>query len=182
MSTTTTSTRVRNVAAGVITATLLLAGVACNDSGDTTRASTTSSPDAQESTTSTTLPGNTPTVSEAYAPHVDDSGAGVTAKVYLTITGGAAADTLTGVKVDADVAASATLTPESSVALPATETVNLDPDSTYIELTDLAEPLELNRGFDITLEFETSDDQTVEVVVRDGVSPDGSGSMGDIEG
>ena len=121
-------------------------------------------------------------MSEAYAPHVDDSGAGVTAKVYLTITGGAEDNALVGVKVDPDVAASATLTPESSVAVPATQTVNLDPDSTYIELKDLAAPLELNRGFKITLEFENSPEQTVEVVVRDGVTPDGSGSMGDAGG
>ena len=181
MSTTTTPTRLRSVAAGAVAATLLLAGAACSNDDDT-RASTTSSPDAQESTTSTTLPGNTPTVSEAYAPHVDDSGSGVTAKVYLTITGGAEDNSLVGVKVGSDVAASATLTPESSVALPATETVSLDPDSTYIELTDLAEPLEINRGFDITLEFENSPEQTVEVVVREGVTADGSGSMGDTEG
>ncbi len=163
---TTTSTRVRNVAIGAVAITTLLTGAACS-SDDDTRSSTTTTPDAQASTTSTTLPGNTPTVSEAYAPQVDDSGAGVTAKVYLTITGGAEDNSLTGVTVDADVAASATLTPESSVALPATETVSLDPDSTYIELTDLAEPLELNRGFDITLEFENSPEQTVEVVVQD---------------
>ncbi len=163
---TTTPTRFRNVAAGAVAATLLLAGAACSNDDDT-RASTTTKPDAQASTTSTTLPGNTPTVSEAYAPHVDDSGAGVTAKVYLTITGGAEDNALVGVKVGSDVAASAKLTPESSVALPATETVNLDPDSTYIELTDLAGPLEINRGFDITLEFENSPEQTVEVVVQD---------------
>ena len=181
MSTTTTPTRLRNAAAGAVAVTLLLAGAACSNDDDT-RASTTTTPDAQASTTSTTLPGNTPTVSEAYAPHVDDSGAGVTAKVYLTITGGSEANSLVGVKVGSDVAASAELTPESSVALPATETVNLDPDSTYIELTDLAEPLEINRGFDITLEFENSPEQTVEVVVRDGATPEGSGSMGDPEG
>ncbi len=181
MSTTTTPTRLRNAAAGAVAVTLLLAGAACSNDDDT-RASTTTTPDAQASTTSTTLPGNTPTVSEAYAPQVDDSGAGVTGKVYLTITGGAEADSLTGVKVDADVAASAKLTPESSVAIPATETVNLDPDSTYIELTDLAGPLEINRGFDITLEFENTPEQTVEVVVREGVTADGSGSMGDTEG
>lgn len=181
MSTTTTPTRLRSVAAGTVAATLLLAGVACSNDDDT-RASTTTTPDAQASTTSTTLPGNTPTVSEAYAPHVDDSGAGVTAKVYLTITGGAEDNSLVGVKVGSDVAASATLTPDSSVALPATETVSLDPDSTYIELTDLAEPLEINRGFDITLEFENSPEQTVEVVVQDSSTPDGSGSMGDADG
>ncbi len=177
------TTRLRTAAAGAVAATLLLAGAACGEgSGDESRASTTTKPDAQASTTSTTLPGNTPTVSEAYAPHVDDSGSGVTAKVYLTITGGAEDNALVGVKVGSDVAASATLTPESSVAVPATETVNLDPDSTYIELSDLAEPLEINRGFDITLEFENSPEQTVEVVVREGVTPDGSGSMGDTEG
>ena len=163
---TTTPTRFRNVAAGAGAATLLLAGAACSNDDDT-RASTTSSPDAQESTTSTTLPGNTPTVSEAYAPQVDDSGAGVTAKVYLTITGGAEDNSLVGVKVAPDVAASAALVPDTPVPVPATKTVNLDPDSTYIELTDLAEPLELNRGFDITLEFENSPEQTVEVVVQD---------------
>ena len=96
------------------------------------------------------------------------TGAGVTGKVYLSITGGAAADPLVGVKVASDVAGGATLTPETEVAVPATETVNLDEDATYIELTDLAGPLELNRGFEITLEFETSPDVKVEVVVRDG--------------
>lgn len=166
---TTIPTRLRTAALGAVAATLLVAGVACSSSDDdATTTTTTAAAEGSTTTTSTTLPGNTPTVSDAYAPQVDDSGAGVNGKVYLSITGGAAADSLVGVKVAADVAGGAKLTPETEVAVPATETVNLDEDATYIELTDLAGPLELNRGFEITLEFETSPDVTVEVVVRDG--------------
>ena len=52
------TTRLRTAAAGAVAATLLLAGAACSNDDDT-RASTTTKPDAQASTTSTTLPGNT---------------------------------------------------------------------------------------------------------------------------
>jgi copper(I)-binding protein len=45
--------------------------------------------------------------------------------------------------------------------------VNLASDGTYIELVDLAGPLELNRGFEITLEFANSPSQKVDVDVRD---------------
>ncbi len=165
---TTTTARLKGAAIGAVAAALLVGGVACSSDDADSTTTTTAKPTESTTTTSTTLPGNLPTVSEAYAPQVDDSGAGTTGKVYLSITGGGEADSLVGVKVDASVAASAKLTPESEVALPATETVNLDPDGTYIELTDLAEPLELNRGFEITLEFASAPEQTVEVTVRDG--------------
>lgn len=168
---TTTSSRLRNVALGAVAATMLVAGAACGSDDDaasttSTTAETTTTAADGATTTSTTLPGDLPSASDAYAPQVDDSGAGVTAKVYLSITGGAEADTLVGVKVGSDVAGSAKLTPESSVAVPATETVNLDSDATYVELTDLAAPLELNHGFTLTLDFESAPDQDIDVVVR----------------
>lgn len=166
---TTIPTRLRHVAIGAVAATMLVGGVACSSSDDdATTTTTTTAAEGSTTSTTTTLPGNTPTVSDAYAPQVDDSDAGVNGKVFLSVTGGAEADSIVGVTVAADVAGGAKLTPDAPVAVPATETVNLDEDSTYIELTDLAAPLELNRGFEITLDFETSPDVKVEVVVRDG--------------
>lgn len=165
---TTISTRLRTAALGAVAATLLVAGAACSSSDDADATTTTAKSTESTTTTSTTLPGNLPTVSEVYAPQVDDSGAGVNAKVYLSITGGAEDDALVGVSVTSDVAAGAKLTPDAEVPLPATATVNLDPDNTHVELTDLAGPLELNRGFKLTLDFETAPDQTVDVTVRDG--------------
>ena len=99
------------------------------------------------------------------------SAEGVNHKVYATIQGGASADKLTGVTVDSDLAASAELVPASPVDLPATTTVNLDENSTYIELKDLAAPLEFNRSFEMTMEFENAPDQRIQGAVRDPADP-----------
>ncbi len=159
--------------AAVVTVSLTGALAACSD--DDSSSSTTTAADSSTTTTdstTTTLPDELPNVAELWTEPVADSGPDVTAKVYMAIQGGATADTLTGVKVDSDLAASAKLTPETSVALPATTTVNLDEDGTYIELEGLAAPLEQNRAFYVTLEFESAPDQRVEGAVRDPADPD----------
>ena len=61
--------------------------------------------------------------------------------------------------------------PEDRVELPATTTVNLAEDGVHIELVGLEEPLEYNRAFEITLEFETADDMTVQGAVRNPTDP-----------
>lgn len=154
-------------------AALTLALSACGD--DDASSTTTTAADGStttESTTTTTIADELPTVSELWTEPVDDSGAQVDAKVYMTIQGGATDDTLTGVSVDADLAESAELTPDGSVELPATTTVNLEEDSTHIELKGLAAPLEYNRAFYVTLSFDSAPDQRVEGAVRDPSEPE----------
>jgi len=70
--------------------------------------------------------------------------------------------------------AGAELVPEDSVDLPATTTVNLSEDSVHIELVGLAEPLEYNRAFEVTLEFEKADDMKVTGAVRNPSDPNGT--------
>jgi copper(I)-binding protein len=168
--------RTRSLAlAAVVTVSLTGALAACSDDDSSSSSTTTTAADSSTTTTdstTTTLPDELPNVAELWTEPVADSGPDVTAKVYMAIQGGATADTLTGVKVDSDLAASAKLTPESSVALPATTTVNLDEDGTYIELEGLAAPLEENRAFYVTLEFESAPDQRVEGAVRNPADPD----------
>lgn len=169
--------RTRSFALGAVAALALAGGlVACSDDESSSDTTTTASDGSTTTTTSTTttLPDELPNVSELWTEPLDDSGPDVNAKVYMTIQGGKTADTLTGVKVDSDLAAGAELTPESSVELPATTTVNLDEDSTYIELEGVAAPLEYNKAFYVTLEFENADDQRVEGAVRDPADPEAS--------
>lgn len=169
--------RSRSFALGVVAAFALAGGlVACSDDDSSSDTTTTASDGSTTTTTSTTttLPDELPNVSELWTEPLDDSGPDVNAKVYMTIQGGKDADTLTGVKVDSDLAAGAKLTPESSVELPATTTVDLDEDGTYIELEGVAAPLEYNTAFYVTLEFENAPDQRVEGAVRDPADPEAS--------
>jgi copper(I)-binding protein len=53
------------------------------------------------------------------------------------------------------------------LALPAGETVTLEPGSYHIMLIDLVAPLENGDEFDVTLDFENADDMTITVEVAD---------------
>lgn len=53
------------------------------------------------------------------------------------------------------------------IALPAGETVNLEPGGFHIMLLNIATPLELGQKFDVTLAFETAGEKVVEVEVRE---------------
>ena len=53
------------------------------------------------------------------------------------------------------------------VDLPAGETVSLEPGGLHIMMLDLAEPLENGDTFELTLDFETAEDQVVTVTVGD---------------
>jgi copper(I)-binding protein len=55
----------------------------------------------------------------------------------------------------------------AEIALPAGETVTLQPGGLHLMLIDLAEPLEIGDTFDLTLDFAEADDVTVSVEVRD---------------
>lgn len=167
------STRSRRSRAAVVALAVvaMLGPVACGGDDDSSTTTTTAG-DGTTTSTTTTLPDELPTVAELWAEPVAESGPDVAAKVYATIQGGASDDTLIGVKVEPDVAAGAALVPQPAVELPATTTVNLDEDSTYIELTGLAAPLEENRPFELTLEFESAPAQTIQGAVRNPADPE----------
>ena len=53
------------------------------------------------------------------------------------------------------------------IALPAGETVSLEPGGFHIMLLEIASPLELGQKFDLTLTFENGGEKVVEVEVRE---------------
>ncbi|MEX1281111.1 MAG: copper chaperone PCu(A)C [Acidimicrobiia bacterium] len=103
--------------------------------------------------------------------------------VYMDLTADAD-DALVGASVDDSIAAVVEIhetsamgeddgggmmqmSPVEAVALPAGETVNLEPGGFHVMLLDLAAPLEVGDTFELTLEFESGESQTVEVEVRE---------------
>ena len=56
---------------------------------------------------------------------------------------------------------------DDGLALPAGETVTLEPGGYHVMLLDLATPLATGDEFDLTLDFETADDLTITVVVAE---------------
>lgn len=124
---------------------------------------TTEAEAAAEATTTTAAPATLPSVSNVFAPPTE---AGQDVMVSLSITGGATQDALVGVSVSEDWAESATLVPDEPVSLVPSQTVNLTKSGAYIELVGLKKALDLNRPFEITLEFENSAEQTVQGGVR----------------
>ena len=156
-------TRTRTLAVSALAALTLAGGLgACTETPEETAAT---------SSTTTTLPDNIPSVAWIWANPEEETGQDVRVPVYASIQGGTEADVLTGVKVDPELARSAEIVPEDRVELPATTTVNLAEDGVHIELVGLEEPLEYNRAFEITLEFETADDMTVQGAVRNPTDP-----------
>jgi copper(I)-binding protein len=155
--------RTRTLAASALAALTLAGGLsACTESPEETAAT---------SSTTTTLPDNIPSVAWIWTNPEERTGEDVRVPVYASIQGGTEADSLTGVKVDPELAASAEIVPEGPVELPATTTVNLSEDGVHIELVGLEEPLEYNRAFEITLEFEKADDMKVKGAVRNPTDP-----------
>ncbi len=59
------------------------------------------------------------------------------------------------------------MSPVDRIELPADETVFLEPGGYHVMLLDLAAPLEVGDTFELTLEFESGESQTVEVEVRE---------------
>ncbi len=53
------------------------------------------------------------------------------------------------------------------IALPAGETVSLEPGGFHVMLLEIASPLELGQKFDLTLTFENGGEKVVEVQVRE---------------
>jgi len=53
------------------------------------------------------------------------------------------------------------------IELPAGENVSLEPGGLHIMMLDLVEPLETGDTFELTLDFETSEDQVITVTVGD---------------
>ena len=156
-------TRTRTVAASALAVLTLAGGLgACTETPEETAAT---------SSTTTTLPDNIPSVGWIWANPEENTGKDVRVPVYASIQGGTEADVLTGVKVAPELAAGAEIVPEDTVDLPATTTVNLSEDSVHIELVGLAEPLEYNRAFEITLEFKKADDLKVTGAVRNPIDP-----------
>ena len=101
--------------------------------------------------------------------------------VYLTISGGDAADTLIGVAVDPSIAAMAELHESSmgeggmmqmqmvpAISVPANGSVSLEPGGYHVMLMDLVAPLETGQEFGLTLKFENAGDVQVTVEVREG--------------
>ena len=158
--------RTRTLAASALAALTLAGGLsACTESPEETAAT---------SSTTTTLPDNIPSVAWLWANPEERTGEDVRVPVYASIQGGTEADVLTGVKVDPELAAQRRdRARRHSVELPATTTVNLSEDSVHIELVGLEEPLEYNRAFEVTLEFEKADDMKVHGVVRNPIDPSG---------
>jgi copper(I)-binding protein len=123
-----------------------------------------------------------------------DDGGGITVEGQWartspkTATNGAAymkitapdADALIGASVDSSVASRAEvhemimgsdgammMQQTESVSLPAGEAVSLEPGGYHIMFIDLAQPFEKGQKFDVTLQFESGEDMTVEVEVTE---------------
>lgn len=178
MSTSMLLTPMRAPRSFVVLAAAAMVFTACGeDSADgtttTADAATTTTADGTTTTENpaATLPDVNPTVAELWTEPTDESGPDVTHEVYAELQGGADDDTLTGVTVETDLAESAELTPDTSVELRATDVVALTEDGTHILLTGLAAPLEYNRAFHVTFEFDNAPDLRVEGAVRDPADP-----------
>ncbi|NQV05589.1 copper chaperone PCu(A)C [bacterium] len=120
------------------------------------------------------------------SPAMSNAGA-----IYLDVTSGDA-DKLIGASVDASIAGrveihettmaemgegeagegelggAMVMREVGEVALPAGETVSLEPGGLHMMMLDLSTPLELGQAFDVTLEFEDAGTMVVSVEVRDG--------------
>ncbi len=136
---------------------------ACSSTESSTT-TTTEAGAAAEATTTTAAPATLPSVSNVFAPPTE---AGQDVMVSLSITGGATQDSLVGVSVSEEWAESARLVPDEPVSLVPSQTVNLTKSGAYIELVGLKKALDLNKPFEITLQFGSSAEQTVQGDVRE---------------
>lgn len=98
---------------------------------------------------------------------------------YFDITA-SETDRLIGASVDPSIAAMVELhetsmndegammmQPVTAIDLPAGETVKLEPGGLHVMLMQLTEPLETGQTYTLTLQFAESDDQEIEVEVRE---------------
>jgi copper(I)-binding protein len=60
------------------------------------------------------------------------------------------------------------MSPVSSIDLPADEQVNLEPGRYHIMMFDLVKPIKDGESIPVTLSFESGDDQTVDATAREG--------------
>ncbi len=60
------------------------------------------------------------------------------------------------------------MTPVSSIELPAGEQVNLEPGGYHIMMFELAKPIKDGESIPVTLSFENGDDITVDATAREG--------------
>lgn len=137
---------------------------ACSSTESETTTTEAEAEAAAEGTTTTAAPATLPSVSNVFAPPTE---AGQDVMVSLSITGGATQDSLVGVSVSEDWAESATLVPDEPVSLVPSQTVNLTKSGAYIELIGLKKALDLNKPFEVTLQFGNSAEQTVQGDVRE---------------
>lgn len=68
---------------------------------------------------------------------------------------------------EGDMGGEMTMQQVNAIDLPADETVTLEPGGYHIMLLDLVDPLETGQTFEVTLQFSTADDLTVEVEVME---------------
>ena len=68
---------------------------------------------------------------------------------------------------DGEMGGAMTMREVGEIALPAGETVPLEPGGYHVMLLDLPQPLEMGQTFDVVLQFETAGEVTIEVEVRD---------------
>lgn len=112
---------------------------------------------------------NAITINNAFllaAPTGSSLPAGAQAGLFLSLwNNGSSSDTLTGVKVSAQVASDATIT-NGPVSLPGNAGVNLTGPTPQIILDGLAQPLSGGQSVDVTLTFQNAGSVTVLVPVE----------------
>jgi copper(I)-binding protein len=72
-----------------------------------------------------------------------------------------------GDDADQDMGGAMMMQEVGEITLPAGETISLEPGGLHIMLLDLTEPFESGDTFEVVLSFDTAQDVTVEVEVRD---------------
>ncbi len=111
--------------------------------------------------------------------------------VYMTLTNGGESDE-TLLKIETDAAQVAELhetqideqgvmrmRPVERLLLPAGESIVLEPGGKHIMLIDLKEGLVAGESFRLTLTFEKSGSQTVEVPIQESLAGEGEAAEGD---
>jgi periplasmic copper chaperone A len=167
-----TVARVRTAAGGAL---LVVVLAACGAPGTTPGVPASGSPTAAAPSGGTSAPRTVPLVSDAWVrpPIGPDRPAGG----YLTITGSAIDDALTGAaspvagrvelhETTADASGMAAMHPVHRLEIPAASTVTLAPGGYHLMLMDLTERLEPGTTVDITLTFEGAGEVTVQAEVR----------------
>jgi hypothetical protein len=169
----TTSNR-RRLAGGAL---LVVVLTACGGSGASPGGPSAGGAPAAAPTTATSAPRTVPVITEAWVrpPVGPDRPAGG----YLTITGSAIDDALTGAtspiagrielhETVAGASGMAAMHHVDRLAIPAGARVSLEPGGYHLMLMDLSEPLVPGESVDIVLTFEGAGTVTVEAGIRPG--------------